>query len=199
MVLLLLLPGTLGLAEEFPCPRRRQPGPRVWLGGEETGPVPPLHRRGPGKYLWAGTEGTAFGIRCRRQGLDAIHHEGRAGGRLRVYALEVDQEGRIWAGHLNHGVSVFNGEKWRNYGLMDGPLGDRVFAIAVSPAMAMFGSRRTWAWPATRRHGGIGIITRGPPGLPSDQVQATRFNEDGELFAIAASAAVVTASRDRRL
>jgi hypothetical protein len=59
-----------------------------------------------------------------------------------VYALACDIEGRIWAGHLNHGVSVFNGEKWQTYevvgGLsrpdtLNGPLGERIFKIAVAP------------------------------------------------------------------
>lgn len=50
-----------------------------------------------------------------------------------VYALVCDAQGRIWAGHLNHGVSVFNGTSWRNYDVLSGPLGERVFDIAVSP------------------------------------------------------------------
>ena len=50
-----------------------------------------------------------------------------------VYALAVDQQGRVWAGTLNHGVSVWNGKEWRNYGVLDGALGERVFDIAVCP------------------------------------------------------------------
>ncbi len=82
-----------------------------------------------------------------------------------AYALAFDQQGRLWAGHLNHGVSVYNGVKWQNYGLIDGPLGDRVFAIAVSPRMAMSGSQRTWVSRVTRKRGRIGITTRGHPGF----------------------------------
>ena len=49
------------------------------------------------------------------------------------YALCCDSLGRIWAGNLNHGVSVFNGEKWKNYDVLTGPIGSRVFALAVNP------------------------------------------------------------------
>ena len=50
-----------------------------------------------------------------------------------AYALVCDKAGRVWAGTLNHGVSVFNGKTWRTYGPQDGPLGSRVFALAVNP------------------------------------------------------------------
>ena len=59
-----------------------------------------------------------------------------------VYALACDKLGRIWIGHLNHGISVFNGEKFQSYevvgGLsrpdsLNGPLGERTFHITVAP------------------------------------------------------------------
>ena len=50
-----------------------------------------------------------------------------------TYALACDQQGRIWAGHCNHGVSVFSGGRWKNYGVTDGPLGERIWGITVSP------------------------------------------------------------------
>ena len=49
------------------------------------------------------------------------------------YAVAMDKQGRIWAGHLNHGVSVFNGKEWRNYDVPNGPIGERIFKIAVCP------------------------------------------------------------------
>ncbi|MDR3108408.1 MAG: hypothetical protein LBU65_01795, partial [Planctomycetaceae bacterium] len=30
-----------------------------------------------------------------------------------AYALAIDKVGRLWVGHLNTGVSVFNGERWK--------------------------------------------------------------------------------------
>jgi hypothetical protein len=49
------------------------------------------------------------------------------------YSLAVDKRGRIWAGHLNHGVSVFNGSTWSNYDVPNGPIGERIFKIVVCP------------------------------------------------------------------
>ena len=47
--------------------------------------------------------------------------------------MAVDQQGRVWVGHLNHGVSVFNGVRWQNYDVPHGPIGERIFKIAVCP------------------------------------------------------------------
>ncbi len=100
-----------------------------------------------------------------------------------IYALAVDQENRVWAGHLNHGVSVYNGKEWKNYGLVDGPLGDHVFAIAVSPkdgdiwmatdmGLARYSEqRKDWDY-----------YTRAS-GLPADQIQCLAFDEAGNIYA----------------
>jgi hypothetical protein len=50
-----------------------------------------------------------------------------------VQCLAFDKQGRLWVGHVNHGVSVFNGTAWRNFDVLNGPLGERVFDIAVCP------------------------------------------------------------------
>lgn len=99
-----------------------------------------------------------------------------------VYALAVDKLNRVWAGHLNHGVSVYNGDRWRNYGFVDGPLGDRVFAIAISPkdgdvwiatdmGLARYSEQRQdWDY-----------YTRAS-GLPSDQIDSIAFDRDSRIF-----------------
>ncbi len=98
------------------------------------------------------------------------------------YALAQDAQGRIWVGHQNHGVSVWNGRGWRNYDVLDGPLGERIFKIAVSP---LDGS----VWMATSR--GLSVYDERNDlwryygrwtGLPSDQIQALDFTQDGTLF-----------------
>ncbi|MDQ3812567.1 MAG: hypothetical protein M3347_01295, partial [Armatimonadota bacterium] len=100
-----------------------------------------------------------------------------------AYALATDQQGRVWAGHLNHGVSVWNGQAWKNYGVLDGPLGERVFAIAVCPTdgdvwlatsagLTRYSVRQdTWSY-----------YTRAE-GLPSDQVSDIAFDATGNLYA----------------
>jgi hypothetical protein len=83
----------------------------IWIGCEDVG----LFRYSPSTRRWA-----HFTV---QDGL----------GDDNAYAITCDHHGRIWVGHLNHGVSVFNGKHWRNYDVFDGPAGERVFAIAVSP------------------------------------------------------------------
>ena len=50
-----------------------------------------------------------------------------------IYSLCLDAKGRLWAGTLRHGVCVFNGARWKHYGLLDGPLGSHVTAITSNP------------------------------------------------------------------
>ena len=50
-----------------------------------------------------------------------------------IYALAVDQQNRVWAGTASHGVSVFNGRAWKNYDVLQAPIGERIFDIAICP------------------------------------------------------------------
>lgn len=99
----------------------------------------------PRGHLWVGCEDSGvWRLDPSRQGQEARRQfttdDGL--GDDHAYAVAVDRRGRVWAGHLNHGVSVYNGGKWQNYevvgGLsrpdsLSGPLGERVFDIAVCP------------------------------------------------------------------
>jgi len=107
------------------------------------------------------------------------------------YAIACDTVGRIWVGHLNHGVSVYNGQKWQNYevvgGLsnpntLSGPLGERIFHITVNPkdgdvwiatncGLSRYSqSKDTWTY-----------YTRAD-GLPSDQANSMAFDKDGNIY-----------------
>lgn len=144
----------------------------LWVGTED---------RGVYRYDVAADQWIQF---TRRDGL----------GDDNAYATACDKLGRVWVGHLNHGVSVFvpspasSGErrgqgKWRNYDVIEGPIGERIFDIAVCPTdgdvwMATSAgltrysmSRESWSH-YTRAHG-----------LPSDQVQALAFDAQGNLYA----------------
>jgi len=54
-----------------------------------------------------------------------------------IYAIACDNHNRIWAGELNHGISVFNGKRWQDYDMVQnpkhhvlaGPLGNHVYAM----------------------------------------------------------------------
>ena len=84
-------------------------------------------------------------------------------------------------------MSVWNGEAWKNYGVLDGPLGERVFDIAADPRPSPDGGD---IWIASSR--GLAryhldedrwsYLTRAD-GLPSDQMEAIAFAEDGTLLA----------------
>jgi hypothetical protein len=111
------------------------------------------------------------------------------------YAIACDTLGRIWVGHLNHGVSVYNGDSWRNYDVvggisrpdsLSGPLGERVFHIAVCPTdgdvwmatncgLAQYSvSNNTWSY-----------FTRADlraDGMPSDQANSIAFDAQGNIY-----------------
>jgi hypothetical protein len=99
-----------------------------------------------------------------------------------AYAIACDELGRVWVGTLNHGVSVFTGDKWKTYDVLDGPLGERVFAIEVSPKDGS-------VWIAT--NGGLTRysvkqdtwthFTRAD-GLPSEHVNSIAFDKDGSIY-----------------
>ena len=135
----------------------------VWVGTEGMG----LWRYQPGK---AG--GDAWRQFTTKDGL----------GDNNIYAVACDKQNRVWVGHLNHGVSVWNGKAWKNYDRLTGPLGERIFRIAVCPtdgdvwiASSLGLSRysekdKNWSY-----------ITRAE-GLPSDQISAIAFDRSGNIY-----------------
>ena len=146
--------------------------------------VSALARDGAGK-VWVGTE--EHGIWRFDPGQPAAaqwtHYTTKDGlGDEYAYSLAVDKQGRIWAGHLNHGVSVFNGTNWNNYDVPNGPIGERIFKIAVCPVDGdvwmgtSAGLTRYSASRDTWQH-----YTRAD-GLPADQVNAIAFDTKGNIF-----------------
>jgi len=139
------------------------PGTRgtVWIGTED---------QGVWQYNPAAPAGKQFAHYTQIDGL----------GDDNAYALVCDKAGRLWAGTLSHGVSVFNGKQWRTYGPLDGPLGSRVFALAVNP-------KDGGVWGATEaglfryENSRWTYFTR-EGGLPSDQANALAFDTDGTLY-----------------
>ncbi len=116
-----------------------------------------------------------------------------------VYGLAEDTAGRLWVGTVNAGVSVYSGEAWRNYGVLDGCLGERVFAIAADAD-----PQRGHVWIGTDQ--GLTCWTPAPKatadaapgqaslapgtwrtvtrtdGLPSDQVTAVAVGPGGQVW-----------------
>jgi sugar lactone lactonase YvrE len=99
-----------------------------------------------------------------------------------AYSIICDKQGRIWVGELNHGVAVFDGESWKNYDIMDGPIGERIFRIAICPTdgdvwmATSAGLTRYSVNSNTWRY-----YTRAD-GLPSDQASSLAFDAGGNLY-----------------
>lgn len=139
--------------------------------------------------LWAGTEGR--GVWCgkpsgtgtrRWEQYTQQNTDGGLGDDF-AYAIACDARGRIWVGHLNHGVSVYNGTTWANYGMLKGPGGTRIFDIfadkisgdvwiASDTGLCRYETRKdTWT-----------TYTRAE-GLPEEQVQALATDQYGRVYA----------------
>jgi ligand-binding sensor domain-containing protein len=99
-----------------------------------------------------------------------------------AYALAIDKLGRLWVGHLNKGVSVFNGKDWKNYDVVDGPIGERIFDIKVCPKdgdvwLATSAGLSRYKIDANKwEH-----LTR-EDGLLEDQASTLAFKSDGTLI-----------------
>ena len=148
---------------------------RVWIGTEDQG----VWRFDPSASI-----GKQYSHFTTKDGL----------GDDNAYALACDKAGRIWLGSLNHGVSVFNGKQWKTYGPLDGPLGSRVFALAVSPTDGgVWGATEAGLFRYQNSH--WTYFTRAD-GLPSDQANALAFGPDGTLYVGTQADGIAIASPD---
>lgn len=133
--------------------------------------------------MWVGSEGKGlYCIAADRGGVEHFTVNNGLGDNY-IYAIAEDHQGRIWVGHRCHGVSVYNGKSWRNYGVVDGPIGERIFDIAVEPSsgniwMATSGGISRYS-PTTHRWKNF---TRSS-GLPEDQITSIAFDTDGSILA----------------
>ena len=114
-----------------------------------------------------------------------------------AYAVAGDKRGRVWIGHRNHGVSVWNGQSWKNYGPLEGPLGERVFDIAVCPTDGD-------VWMAT--NGGLARYSDAQDkwsyfsraeGLRDDQINAIAFDVAGNIYCGTQGSGVAIAHADK--
>ena len=133
----------------------------VWLGTEDRG----LFRVNPATGKWK-----------QFKAKDGVADDN-------VYAVAVDKLGRVWCGTLNHGVSVFNGKQWKNFGIEDGPFGERVFDIQCSPTDGDVWMATSAGLARYRLASDTWSYVTRLDGLPSDQVQSLAFNKYGDLFA----------------
>lgn len=125
----------------------------------------------------------------------AMHREPGFPPTVNCYAVAQDLQGLIWVGTDNQGVAVWNGETWKTYDQLSGLLGERVFAIRVSPvtglvAVATSGGLSLYD-PAGKTWKGI---TRAE-GLLEDQIEALAFTPGEDLHVAYQCGGVSSASR----
>lgn len=136
--------------------------------------------------IWCGTEGTGlwrYNAALPEKERWRQYTTADGVGDNICYAVAVDRQGRVWAGSLNHSVSVFNGSAWKTYGIPDGLLGERVNSIAVSPVDGdvWIGTDAGITRYSITKDGWTNI-TRAE-GLPGDSVTALAFTPSGTLIA----------------
>ncbi len=152
-----------------------------WDSGKQGAFIVALASGGRGE-VWAGTEDNGVWRYQPRDGKWTQFTTKDGLGDDNGYALALDRRGRVWVGHLNHGLSVWNGRQWRNFDIGEGPLGERVFALATSPTDGD-------VWAATSAglaryslaNDSWSYRTRAD-GLPSDQATALAFDSFGNLY-----------------
>ncbi len=136
---------------------------RIWVGTEDQG-VWYYDPAAPRDAQWQG-----FGV---RDGL----------GDDNAYAVVCDPMGRVWVGTLNHGVAVYNGETWKNYDALSGPLGERIFALAVNPRDGDVWIASNAGLTRYSQHKDVWTHYTRSEGLPSDQAGSLAFSQDGTLY-----------------
>jgi hypothetical protein len=111
-----------------------------------------------------------------------------------VTSLAMDAAGRMWVGHDNAGLSIYNGQ-WRHYDLTNSPVAPHVFAIAACPrdndvwvasdlALARYSyGNDTWT-----------SIDRTTGTLPAWPISSLAFDASGNLLAGTPADGVLLAS-----
>jgi len=111
-----------------------------------------------------------------------------------VFALATDHLGRVWIGHGRTGVTVWNGKDFRHFGVGQGPLGERVFSMAVGPDGSVWMATSAGLTRYMEREGrGNWRHYTTAQGLPGLQAAKLAFGPNGKLYAAMQAAGVAIA------
>ncbi len=111
-----------------------------------------------------------------------------------VFALATDHQGRVWIGHGRTGVTVWNGKDFRHFGVGEGPLGERVFSIAVGPDGSVWMATSAGLTRYVERDGqGVWRHYTTAQGLPGLQAAKLAFGPNGKLYAAMQAAGLAIA------
>lgn len=133
--------------------------------------------------LFVATEDDGVWMRNRQGAWTQFTTKNSAIGDDTFYALAIDRQNRVWAGTLRNGVSVFDGKSWKNYGLDNGLVGERVLDLAVSPLDGDVWISTDLGLMRYRVQKDDWVSYTRANGLPSDQIQALAFDAKGTLYA----------------
>ena len=138
----------------------------VWVAGEDTGIYHGTMRIRLPRSTQKAAAGNRVSDHLRIHAAWAASNTSDSPGLISnsITALCVDGKGRLWAGTNRHGVCVYNGKKWAHYGILTGPIGCHVYAIA-------YDRYANQVWMATEngisiyqcggeKTGGAGVLTR---------------------------------------
>ena len=106
--------------------------PAIWNPSIQGNRITALCEDGRGR-VFAASEENGVWMRGRQGSWTAFTPKNSSIASDMIYALAVDRQGRVWAGTARNGISVFNGRAWKNYDVLQAPIGERIFDIAVSP------------------------------------------------------------------
>jgi hypothetical protein len=134
--------------------------------------------------VWIGTEDSGVWRFSPKEAADRrwSHFDAKTGlGDNSCYSVICDKRGRLWAGTLNHGVSVYNGKAWKTYGPVDGPIGSHVVALTASPLDGdVWGATECGLFRYSLSKSTWRYYTRAE-GLPSDQINSLACLPNGNL------------------
>lgn len=133
--------------------------------------------------VFVATEDDGVWMRNRQGAWTQFTTKNSAIGDDTFYALAIDRQNRVWAGTLRNGVSVFDGKSWKNYGLDNGLVGERVLDLAVSPVDGDVWIATNLGLTRYRVQKDDWVSYTRANGMPSDQIQAIAFDAKGTLYA----------------
>ena len=96
-----------------------------------------------------------------------------------IVALEVDEDGKIWAGTWGGGLSIYDGKAWKNYSTADGLPGNHVFMLKRDHKNRMWIG--TNAGLSLWQEGRFVTLTRAD-GLFGDDVFSMDVASDGSIW-----------------
>ena len=180
IILFALLFGVCSFNPASAQPPAARVGSSLGWKGESQGQYITALCNDPRGELWVGTEGNGLWRRTQDGHWTQFGSQNGLSDDS-VCSLAFDTRHRLWVGTSRGGICVWNGQGWRVFNVLDGPLSERVNAIAISPqngevwlgtdaGVARYSDTKGWRYLPHL------------DGLASNQIKALAFASDGTVF-----------------